>query len=205
MKGINRAVFVAIGFVCTVIFIFSCAPVPYLNVNYTLPIEKSPLRGKKIRLVIEDSRRDKMILGQGARKEFPGFSGDISFSVAREPGAGFKIGVFRLSSVYKQAFVQRLKRSGIVIVPEKEEQAFELRIVIQTFLLDLVGRKWKARVAYEARLIKDGHVLAKQMISGEAERVKLVGRREADKVMGELFTDTVNQLNLVQLFRQANL
>ncbi|MBW1667174.1 MAG: hypothetical protein JRI79_12055 [Deltaproteobacteria bacterium] len=205
MKSINQAVFGAMGFFCMVALAFSCAPVPYLNVNYTLPVEESPLKGKDIRLVIEDSRRDKMILGPGARKEFPGFLGDISFSVAREPGAGFRIGVFKLSSVYRQAFEQRLKRSGIVVVPEKGKEAPELRIVIQTFFLDLVGRKWKCRVAYEARLIKDGHVLAKQMISGEAERVKLVGRREADKVIGELFTDTVNQLNLTQLFRQANL
>jgi hypothetical protein len=43
------------------------------------------------------------------------------------------------------------------------------------------------------------------MISGQGERVKLVGKGDADKVMGEVFEDLVNRLDLPRLFQQARL
>ena len=60
-------------------------------------------------------------------------------------------------------------------------------------------------MAYEARLIQDGDLLAKQMISAEGERLKLIGQTQADELLSEIFTDTLNKLNLDQLFRQAGL
>jgi hypothetical protein len=60
-------------------------------------------------------------------------------------------------------------------------------------------------MSYEAKLIKDGTVLAAQIIEGEAERVKVMGRKEADTVTGEIFTDMVNRLDLSRLFQQAQL
>ncbi len=58
---------------------------------------------------------------------------------------------------------------------------------------------------YEAKLVKDRKELAKQMISGQGERLKLVGRRQADIILGEIFTDLVNKANMSRLFRQAGL
>ena len=78
-------------------------------------------------------------------------------------------------------------------------------IALERFLLDLVHRNWTVTMSYEARVIKNGKVLASQMISGEAERLRLVGRGDADKVMGEIFTDLVNRLDVARLFQQARL
>jgi hypothetical protein len=43
------------------------------------------------------------------------------------------------------------------------------------------------------------------MFSGEAERLKTVGHGAADKVMSELFTDTVNRLDIRRLFERSKL
>jgi hypothetical protein len=60
-------------------------------------------------------------------------------------------------------------------------------------------------MAYEARLMKEGELRTKQMKSGEGERLKLLGRKEADTVVGETFTDMVNQLNVERLFQQGGI
>jgi hypothetical protein len=60
-------------------------------------------------------------------------------------------------------------------------------------------------MAYEARLSKDGKVLARQIVSGEGERMKIMGREQADIILGEVFTDLVNRVDLDRLFREAGL
>jgi hypothetical protein len=188
-----------------IVFLFSCSPLPHLNVNYRLPNGTEALNGRKVFLGMEDARSSADILGPGAREEFPGFSGNLSFSVARGSDAGFKIGVYDLLSLYSEAFEKRLENAQIQIATAKEEADAELRIVVQAFHLDLVKRTWKVSMAYEARLIRNGKLLAKQMISAEGERLKLLGRTQADELISEIFTDTLNKLNLDQLFQQAGL
>jgi hypothetical protein len=36
-------------------------------------------------------------------------------------------------------------------------------------------------------------------ISGDAERVKVIGQGDAEKILGEIFTEIVNQLDLSKL------
>ena len=193
------------GILLMISFLCGCSPLPHLNVNYRLPTGTEKLEGRKVFLVIEDARSRSDILGPGAREEFPGFSGNMSFSVARGSGAGFKIGVYDLLSLYREACERRLENEKIRIVTAKEEGEAELKIVLQEFHLDLAKRTWKVSMAYEARLIQNGALLAKQMISAEGERLKLIGQTQADELLSEIFTDTLNKLNLVQLFRQAGL
>jgi hypothetical protein len=170
-----------------------------------MPSGTDGLKGRQLFLVVEDRRSDKDILGPGAREEFPSFSGNLSFSIARGSDAGFKIGVYELLALYKEACRRRLENEGIQVVAAKQSSEAELRIVLQEFHLDLVKRTWKARMDYEARLIQNGDVLAKQMISAEGERLKVMGQGQADELVSEIFTDTMNKLDLGRLFQQAGL
>ena len=203
MKAANQvygwSILIVISFLC------GCSPLPHLKLNYRLPTGTEKLAGRAVFLVIEDERSRSDILGPGAREEFPGFSGNLSFSVARGSDAGFKIGVYELLSLYKEACKRRLENEDIRIVGAKEEGEAELKIVLQEFHLDLVKRTWKVKMAYEAKLIRNGDLLAKQMISAEGERLKLIGQSEADELLSEIFTDTLNKLDVGQLFRQAGL
>lgn len=187
------------------LILISCSPLPHLNVNYRMPSGTEGLKGRQLFLVVEDMRSNKNILGPGAREEFPSFSGNLSFSIARGSDAGFKIGVYDLLELYREACRRRLETEGIQVVAAKQGSEAELRIVLQEFHLDLVKRTWKARMDYEARLIQNGNVLAKQMISGEGERLKVMGQGQADELLSEIFTDTMNKLDLDRLFQQAGL
>ena len=80
-----------------------------------------------------------------------------------------------------------------------------LVIVLKEFSLDLMGREWVAKMSYEAKLTGEKGGVATQFVNGKAERYKVMGRDSADTVMGEIFTDMVNSLNVHRLFEQAGM
>ena len=187
------------------VLMVGCASIPELKVLYRLPAPSNDLKGRKVFLAVEDGRKTKALFGQGAKQEFGNYAGNISLSVARYKETGFKIGPFQLPAMMKEGFKRRLENAGIEVLSERTHGEPQLLIVINTFILDLVDRTWIAKMSYEAKLMKDGAVLAAQIVEGEAERVKVMGRKEADTVTGEIFTDMVNRLDLLRLFQQAKL
>ncbi len=205
MKITNRAMRCFTGIIFFFIAVASCAGVPELKVNYRLPPKSNELKGKKVFLSFEDSRTAKDILGKGAQKEFKGFAGNVTFSVARGKEKGFKMGVYEIPSLFMDVFKRRLEYLGVEVVSERKKGQIEVVIVLKEFLLDLIGRKWVVTMGYEARLLKDQKFLAKQMISGQGERHKVVGRGQAEIVMGDIFTDLVNKLDVKRLFQQGSL
>ncbi len=185
--------------------LLSCSRLPYLEVSYRLPAKPDALAGQRVSLDMEDVRAVKDMIGAGARYEFENFSGSISLVVASDSGTGVRVGIYDPPSLFKEAFKKRLENAGVRVLPGKESGAPNLTIIIQRFLLDLVNKEWKVQMAYEARLSKDGKVLARQIVSGEGERMKVLGRDQADTVLGEVFTDLVNRVDLAKLFRDAEL
>jgi hypothetical protein len=56
-------------------------------------------------------------------------------------------------------------------------------------------------MTYQANLLKQDRFVAGETITGSAERLRIAGSKEAEKVIGELITDVVNRLNLNTLFK----
>jgi hypothetical protein len=181
----------------------SCSPIPYLELQYRLPAKSDNLKGKKVYVAVEDVRTSKDMIGRGAREEFENFSGSISLSVARASETGTRVGIYDVPSIFKEAFIRRLQNEGVEVVPRMEKGTLELSLILQQFLLNLTDRQWTLKMGYEAKLSKDGKVLSRQIVSGEGERMKLLGREQADVLVGEVFTDLVNRVDLNRLFREA--
>ena len=189
--------------ILVLITLSACSPLPYLEVNYRLPLRSESLKGQRVSVDLEDARLSKEMIGKGAREDFENFSGSISLAVARGAESGVRMGVYEIPSLFREAFRKRLENAGAEVLPTKEKGIPELTVVIQKFALDLVDRRWLVQMAYEVRLSKDGKVLARQIVSGEGERMKLVGREQADMILGEVFTDLVNKVDLDRLFRES--
>lgn len=184
-------------------FVFSCSSIPELKIIYRLPERSDELKGMSVSLVFEDSRGTKTVLGEGAKNEFKFFAGNISMSLARGNEEGFLIGLLDIRSLFMEAFKNRLETLGVTVIPEKGKGEIDLVIDLKEFLLDLADRRWVGRIGYEARIEKSGKMLVKQSIRGEAERLKIIGHSQADEVMGSLFTDVMNRLDLPIMFKQA--
>ena len=56
---------------------------------------------------------------------------------------------------------------------------------------------------YQANLTRNGQLLAKESVEGTAERLKVIGKGDAEKIIGELVSDMVNKLDLSKLLQQA--
>ena len=181
----------------------SCASIPELQVLYRLPPPSKQLKGRLVALTIDDERASKTVLGKGAEEEFKGFAGNISLSVAGYNEKEFKVGIFNVPDLMREAFKRKLDNLGVEVLPEKSVGKLELMIVLKEFSLDIEGREWVAKMSYEGRLTTVKGAVATQIINGRAERYKLFGRDSADTLMGEIFTDMVNALDLSRLFKQA--
>jgi hypothetical protein len=182
----------------------ACASKSYIDVNYRLPVASDDLKGKRVFLECRDIRSDKTIFGQKAQAEFKHFTGLFSLSV-NQGEKPFVAGAFDLPSLFKEAFKRKFENSGVDVLTQPEKTIPVLEIVIKKFRLDLVDRKWVAGIKYEARLLKGDLLLVTTTISGDAERLKLIGQGDAEKVLGEIFTEIVNRLNLRKLLDRATL
>ena len=187
------------------LFAGACASKPFLKVQYQLPSPSSTLEGKQVSLTVSDMRSKETLVTETARKSLREFKGTFSLVVLRDDGSGNLQGAYDLVSLFSEVFQQRLKNEGIQATTGADSILPELKIEITEFQIDFVDRKWIVGMNYQASLIDNGILLSKESVSGQAERLKVMGKKGAEKVLSELLTDVVNKLNLVGLFQQARL
>ena len=202
-RSLNQGWMLIPGILVALFFTQACSSIAYIQLNDRLPAKANALEGRKVFLAVEDERKTKEFAGRGVKREFDNFSETLSYSVRKGTEPPLKLGLYDAPSLVKEAFRLRIENEGVEIVPEKKATQVELVFMLQEFSLDLIDRTWKVRLGYEARLVKNGAVLSKQFATGEAERLKIIGTEQADAVVGDLFADVMNRINLVKLFRDA--
>jgi hypothetical protein len=198
IKTLTMVLFIAL-------IIGSCASKNYLVVNYQLPSETITAKETEIVLIFKDQRAEKAIVTQSAKMALKDFSGNFALIVTSDSKNERLVGAFSLSSLMKSIFTQRLKNAGIRVASEDQGQATALEIILKAFKLDLVERKWVVQMSYQANFLKHNRFVSGETITGNAERLRVVGSKDAEKVIGELMTDAVNRLDLDALFRSAGI
>ena len=111
------------------------------------------------------------------------------------------MGAFSLPSMITQIFKHRLENAGIRVAPEGQRRETVVEIILKAFKLDLVGRKWVINMTYQANLLRQNQFVAGETVTGSAERLRVVGGKDAEMIIGELITDVVNRLDLNELFK----
>ena len=182
-------------------FAGACTPKPFLKVQYQLPSPSSTLEGEKAAITVTDMRGKNTFLTENAKKSLKNFNETFSLVVLAEDGSGNLTGVYDIVPLFTEVFQQRLKNEGIQVAAVVDDAIPELKIEITEFQLDLVGRKWVVSINYRASLLDSGDLLSMESVSGEAERLKVTGKSDAEKILTELLSDMVNKLNLVRLFQ----
>ena len=177
----------------------ACATLPSMNVTYKTMPKSNILEGREIYFRFIDKRSDKDIIGQGAKKIYKHFSGNINFIVSKGKKDQSLVGVYEAESLFKNALAIYLENMGLRLLPEPKPGIPELAIKLHDFVLDLSGRRWVARIVYEAEFIQDGTVLISKF-RGEGEKYRVSRLTQADQVMSETFTDIINQLDVKRMF-----
>jgi len=203
MRQINRNLFAAALLAITALTAACSSEKPFLIVHYQLPPASQALAGEKVSVTVNDLRQDRAFLSESAKKSLLAFNDTYSLVVVKNDGSGNLIGIYGLNALISEIFSKRLTNMGIQVVPSADSADYQLEIKLNEFKLDLVDRKWVAGMNYQADLLKDGRVRAMQTISGSAERLKLMAKSDAEKLLSELLTDMANKLDLAKLFQQA--
>ena len=181
----------------------ACSNKPFLVVQYQPPSSTDTLAGKEVSQVITDDRATKTFLSESAKKSFREFNETYSLVVLKEDGSGDLLGIFKIDALLNEIFKQRLNSLGLQVSPPTNQSDYEFEIKLKEFNLDLVKRNWVVNMSFQASLSKNSRLLAMESVAGSAERLKVMGISDAEKLIGELLTDMVNKLDLVKLFQKA--
>jgi uncharacterized lipoprotein YajG len=183
----------------------ACASSNVLNVRYQLPLPAGIPTTRTVTVAIVDERKSEAFLTASARNELAGFAGVYALTVTPAGGRGQLKGAYTLDSLFNEILRHRLESAGVKVAGPGAAADAEFRLTLSEFQLDFGDRKWTSTVAYRAQLTKNGAMLSQQSVTGSAERIFVTGKRDADRVVGDLLSDAVNKLDVALLFRQAGL
>lgn len=201
----HRIIAPLLCFLASILLLSGCAGRYYLMVDYELPLASQQLKGKNVQLWVEDKRETKVIMSPNARQQFKSFKDRYSLAWIMPNTERVLVGEHDLKLLFKTAFEKRLNLLGASIDTERNSHAPLLEVALESFAIDYKGRKWIADVGYRASLTKQGHPVTSERIRGSAERVRIIGRKGADMVVSDIFTDAVNRLDISKLFKNARL
>jgi uncharacterized lipoprotein YajG len=204
LQAIKRYLFPLVMLVSIVSF-SGCAGRNYLIVDYQVPASSHELDGQIVRLKVEDARQSGSILSSDAAYQFPEFSGIYSLAWILPSQERVLAGEHQLIELFKTVFEKRLAELGVSTVYTDDASVALLTITLKQFKLDLQNHKWMADLSYDAVLTQPDHPIAKENIHGSAERARIIGRKGADTVLSDIFSDVVNRLDFPKLFRNAKL
>jgi len=185
--------------------VFSCAKKSYIDVNYHLPVEANTLTGRAVFVETLDQRSGTEIFDERAKEQFKYFTGLFALALEMPDDQQKVLGAYELPVLFETALKKRLQKLGVATVSEQSSNSPIFQIKINRFHIKLIGQKWMADISYEASLTQDSRLVAREVVSGSAERVKIMGSGGAEKVIGEIFTEMINRLNIERLFAQAKL
>jgi uncharacterized lipoprotein YajG len=183
----------------------SCAKKSYIDVDYRLPSAADTLAGRTVFVETRDLRSDTEIFNKRAKERFGNFTGLFALSLETTDKQQKVLGAYTLPALFEAAINQRLQKLGVAVASESSPSVPVFQININQFHINLVGQKWMADISYEASLTQDTQLVAREVVTGNAERLKVMGSGGAEKVIGEIFTEMINRLNIERLFQQAKL
>jgi hypothetical protein len=181
------------------IFFTACATITKLEVTYNTTPKSNILEGKEIYFRFIDKRVNKDIIGNGAKGIYKNFSGNINYFLSKKEKERFLVGIYDIETLFNKTFTLYLKNMGLKLLPERKEGIPELAINLYDFTLDLTGRRWIARIDYEAEFSQAGNVLTRRF-KGQSEKFRISRLKQAHQVMSETFNDVVNKLDVKGLF-----
>jgi len=181
------------------IFFTACATITKLEVTYNTTPKSNILEGKELYFAFIDKRVNKDIIGNGAKRIYKNFSGNINYFLSKKEKERFLVGIYDIKTLFNKTFTLYLKNMGLKLLPERKEGIPVLAINLYDFTLDLPGRRWIAKIDYEAEFSQAGNVLTRRF-KGQSEKFRISRLKQAHEVMSETFNDTVHKLDVNGLF-----
>ena len=186
------------------LMLVACAKPYHFYVKYDLAESSSQLEGQKVYLQVRDARASKNFLSEKARNEFNLWDDRFALYHSPKKPKG-QIQTYSLNGLIETAMKMRLENMGITLMEEKTDDIPLFEITLHKFSLELNDRTWVSNFSYEVMLARDHQKTSREMVSGQAERTKIMGRGAGEVLVGDIFTESINKLNIEQLFKNAGI
>jgi len=203
---LHRQGFAFCAVLLAIVCICGCAGTrPYLIVDYEVPRISDQLVGQKVRIEVKDVRQDVQTFTPAAAEHFQDFQNRYSLTWVSENKSRILAGEKDMQALFLETFKKRLEQMGAEVVYTDREEIPLFQVLINSMKVDLKSRKWLAQASYEASLSVDNQIIAREKVSGQAEKPYIIGRKGADDALSDIFTTIINKVDIVKLFQQAKL
>jgi hypothetical protein len=183
----------------------ACAGRSYLIVDYAVPPATDALKGQTVRIAMVDDRGETAVLTPQAAARFTDFADRYSLAWVMPDKERILAGEHDLLTAMAETLKKRLTQMGAIVSLRSHPEIPVLTVSLTRMTVDLQGRKWIVDLSFEAVLGKASGAQARETVRGNAERVRVIGRKGADMVLSDIFSDATNRLDLVKMFKQAQL
>lgn len=177
----------------------------YFVVKYQLPPASTQLKGKTVYITFKDMRADKNFMSESAKKDFKGFSGLYSLYMVNTDQSEELVGGFKVDSLFTKAFQKRLETMGVNVLKLPDAKVPTMELGLKEFFIDYKNRKWFTTVSYQAQIKTDKGNVATEGVNSSGERIKMPGMGNVEKYLGEIFSESLNKLDVAKLFQQAGI
>lgn len=189
----------------TMMICLSCAGRTYLMVDYRVPPATDHLQGQTVRIVMVDNRQDASVLTPEAVRHFSEFDNRYSLAWLMPDNERILAGEHDLLNALRESFKKRLTQMGADVTLRSQGDIAVLTVALDQLKIDLQNRKWVVDLGYSATLSKGSESRSKETVRGNAERVRVLGRKGADMALSDIFSDATNRLDVIKMFQQAGL
>ncbi|MBW1864153.1 MAG: hypothetical protein JRI64_00620 [Deltaproteobacteria bacterium] len=182
----------------------ACAKPYHFYVKYDVPESSVDLKGQAVNLQILDGRDSKNFLSEKAGNEFDRWDNRFALYHTPKKPKGY-IETYPLAGLIEATMKKRLETMGITVVEGKTDATPLFELTLNTFFLNLDDRTWVSDFSYEVKLTLDNQKIGREKVSGQAERTKIMGRGAGEILVGDIFTESINKLNIQKLFKNAGI
>lgn len=183
-----------------------CAKRPHLMIDYNVPpAAAGQLKGQKVRLVVQDMRKNKTIMSPGAAQLFPDFENQYSLTWITPENQLQWSGEYPLTGLLAKVMEKRLAQLGVAVADHADPNTPRLTVTVTKLNLNQLGMMWYATLTCEAALTTASGHEAKETVTGSAERARVVGLKGADKLLSQIFSSVLNRIDIHKLFQNAKL
>jgi len=197
----RKPTFILLISLLVLLTITGCAGRTYLAVDY-IPRSAAGLpAGLSVRLGFVDERPTRTVILPGAAAHLTGFRGRYLLAWLTEDKERTPAGSYDLEGLFVAAFKKRMQKMQLPVAPQDRRDTPLFEVGLKSFSIDLSDRNWVVEIGYEARMIVEGRIVATETVTGSAQRIRIVGRAGAEQVVGDLFTDMINRVDIGKLLR----
>ena len=187
-----------------VVMVAACAKPYHFYVKYDLPDPAVALKDQKVFLQVLDGLESEDFLSQKARNEFNKWDGRFAlYHTPKKPKGDIE--TYPINGLIEAAMKKRLESMGIAVVEEKMEDVPLFEVTLNKFFLDLNDRTWVSDFSYEVKLTRDNLKTGREAVSGQAQRTKVMGRGAGEVLVGDIFSESINELKIGKLFKNAGI